>query len=105
MNGATNSFARLKIGEPVGARGEAITRRVSVLPSERPGTVEHDFWRSVHTLGAVRTEERGRETLLSRARQKVDRVGVRRTLADWALKPEKTTGFGMLPETKPISQR
>lgn len=76
----------------------AFHRRVSVLPSEQPGTVEHDFWRSVHTLEAVRTEERGRKTLLSRTRRKVDRVGVRQTLADWALKPEKTTGFDMLLE-------
>lgn len=50
MNGATDAFVRLKIGEPVGARGEAVMRRVSVLLSERPGTVEHDFWRSVHAL-------------------------------------------------------
>lgn len=61
MNGATDAFVRLKIGEPVGARGEAVTRRVSVLLSERPGTVEHDFWRSVHTPEEVRTEERGRK--------------------------------------------
>ena len=76
----------------------AFRRLVSVLPSERPGTVEHDFWRSVHTLEEVLTEERGKKTPLSRTRRKVDRVGVRRTLADWALKPEKTTGFDMLLE-------
>ena len=76
----------------------AFRRRVSVLPSERPGTVEHDFWRSVHTLEAVRSEERGRKTPLSRTRQKVDRVGVRRVLADWALDRKKTKGFYMLLE-------
>ena len=43
--------------------------------------------------------------LLSRTRQKVDRVKVRQTLADWALKSEKTTGFDMLPESKSISRR
>ena len=76
----------------------AFRRRVSVLPSERPGTVEHDFWRSVHTLEAVLTEERGRTTRLSRTRQKIGRVGVRRTLADWALARKKTEGFDMLRE-------
>ena len=76
----------------------AFRRLVSVLPSERPGTVEHDFWRSVHTLEEVLTKERGRKTPLSRTRRKVDRVGVRQTLADWVLKPEKTTGFDMLLE-------
>ena len=74
----------------------AFRGRVSVLPSERPGTVEHDFWRSVHALEAVLTEERGRTTRLSGTRQKVGRVGVHRTLADWARK--KTSGFDMLLE-------
>ncbi len=73
----------------------AFRRRVSILPSERPGTVEHGFWRSVHALEAVLTEERGRKTRLSRTRQKVDRVGVRRVLADWALDQEKTDGFDL----------
>ena len=76
----------------------AFRRCVSVLPSERPGTVEHDCWRSIHTLEAVLTEERGKTTRLSRTRQKVDRVGVHRTLADWALARKKTKGFDMLLE-------
>ena len=52
----------------------AFRGRVSVLPSERPGTVEHDRWRSVHTLEAVRTGERGRTTRLARTRRKVGRA-------------------------------
>ena len=76
----------------------AFRRRVSVLPSERPGTVEHDFWRSIHTLEAVLTEERGRTTRLSRTRQKIGRVGVRQTLADLALARKKAEGFDMLLE-------
>ena len=35
-------------------------KRVAILPSEKPGTLEQDFRRSVHTLDAVLTGERGR---------------------------------------------
>ena len=73
-------------------------KRVEILPSENPGTLEHDFWRSVYTLETVLTEERGRKTRLSRTRQKVDRMGVHQTLADWALKEGTTDGFDMLLE-------
>ena len=76
----------------------AFRRRVSVRPSERPGTVEHDFWRSVYALEAVLTGERGKTTRLSYTRRKVGDVGVHRTLADWALALKKTSGFDMLLE-------
>ena len=52
----------------------AFRRLVSILPSEQPGTVEHDFWRTVHTFEHVLTEENGRTTRLSRTRQKVHRA-------------------------------
>ncbi len=42
------------------------------------------------------TEERGRTTLLARTRQKLKRVGVMQTLADWALNGTETNGFKML---------
>ena len=76
----------------------AFHKLVLVLPSERPGTVEHDFWRSVYTLEIVLTKERKKTTRLSRTRQKVDRVGVHRVLVDWALARKKTDGFDMLLE-------
>ena len=60
----------------------ALRKLVSVLPSERPGTVEFDFWRTIHSFEHVLTEERGRTTKLSRTRQKVQRVGVVQTLID-----------------------
>ena len=76
----------------------AFRRLVTVLPSEQPGTVEHDFWRTVYTFEHVLTEERGRSTRLTRTRQKVGRVGVHQTLIDWALGKNETEGFAMLLE-------
>ena len=76
----------------------ALRKLVSVLPSERPGTVEFDFWRTIHSFEHVLTEERGRTTKLSRTRQKVQRVGVVQTLIDWALDTKQTDGFLMLLE-------
>jgi hypothetical protein len=76
----------------------AFKRLVAVLPTERPGTVEYDFWRTVHAFEHALTEERGRTTRLGRTRQKVKRVGVVQTLRDWALDKQGTDGFEMLLE-------
>ena len=76
----------------------AFRRLVKILPSERPGTVEHEFWRTVHSFEEVLSEERGRTTRLSRTRQKVNRVGVRQTLIDWALSKTESEGYTMLLE-------
>jgi hypothetical protein len=74
----------------------AFRKLISLVPSERPGTVEHDFWQTVHAFEYVLTEERGKTTRLSRTRQKVARVGVVQTLKDWALSDKETDGFKML---------
>jgi hypothetical protein len=76
----------------------AFRKLISVLPSEEPGTVEHDFWQTVHAFELALSEERGRITRLSRTRQKVARVGVIQTLKDWALSNTETDGFRMLLE-------
>ncbi len=76
----------------------AFRRLISLVPSEKPGTVEHDFWQTVHAFEFTLSEERGRTTRLSRTRQKVGRVGVIETLKDWALSDKKTDGFEMLLE-------
>ena len=76
----------------------AFRRLVSILPSEQPGTVEHDFWRTVYSFEHILTEERERTTRLTRTRQKVQRVGVVQTLIDWALSNKQTDGFRMLLE-------
>lgn len=39
------------------------------------------------------TEEAGKTKRLSRTRQKLDRVGVRKLLADLSLKPQPSLGF------------
>jgi hypothetical protein len=79
--------------------GDAAFRKlISLVPSERPGTVEHDFWQTIHAFELVLTEERGKTTRLSRTRQKVGRVGVIQTLRDWALSDKETDRFRMLLE-------
>lgn len=76
----------------------AFRKLVSLVPAEKPGTVEHDFWQTVHAFEYVLTEERRKTTRLSRTRQKVARVGVVETLKDWALSDKQTNGFKMLLE-------
>jgi hypothetical protein len=74
----------------------AFRRLISILPQERPGTVEHDFWQTIFAFEHALTEERGRTTRLARTRQKVARVGVLQTLEDWAVSNKETDGFKML---------
>lgn len=84
-------------GEPRVADA-AFPRLVSILPKEKPGTVEHDFWQTIHAFEHVLSEERGKTTRLARTRQKVARVGETQTLQDWAMSASSTDGFSMLLE-------
>lgn len=78
---------------------EAAFRRLTALvPSEQPGTVAYDFWRTVNAFELMLTVESERTTLLSRTRQKVKRDGVVKTLADWSKSKKATDGFRMLLE-------
>jgi len=76
----------------------AFRKLVSIVPAEEPGTLEHDFWQSIQAFEYVLTEENGRTTRLSRTRQKVQRVGILQTLADWAIALKESDGFRMLIE-------
>lgn len=76
----------------------AFRRRIEILPKEKPGTVQHDLWRTIHAFEHVLSEERGRTTRLGRTRQKVARVGEIETLRDWAIGAKSTAGFDMLIE-------
>lgn len=62
--------------------------------------LESEFAIVMRALEEALTEESGRTKRLNRTRQKLGRVGVRRTLADLALKPKPSTGFMKLIEFK-----
>src|SRR5207249_156186 len=68
-----------------GVADAAFHRLIAVLPKEKPGTIEHDFWQTIFAFEHVLSEQRGRTTRLARTRQKVARVGEVQTLKDWAL--------------------
>lgn len=88
--------ARAKGAETVGRA--ALLRLAEILPEATPGSVEHDFWRTIHIFEEMLTDERGRTTRLSRTRQKITRVGVLKTLEDFCLARSATDGFRMLIE-------
>lgn len=77
---------------------EAFRKLISIVPSERPGTLEHDFWQTINAFEYELYVERGKNSPLSRTRQKVKRVGIEQTLRDWALSKTSTRGFRMLVE-------
>ena len=86
-----------KLGNALVAEA-AFRKRISLVPAERPGSVEHDFWQMVQAFEYTLSEERGKNTRLSRTRQKVAKAGVVQTLSDWAAGSQETTGFRMLLE-------
>jgi hypothetical protein len=89
-----------KTGGAVEVAAAAFRKLISLVPSEKPGTLEHDFWQTIFAFEHILSEERGRTTRLSRTRQKVGRVGVVKTLEDWALGAVDSDGFKMLLERK-----
>jgi hypothetical protein len=89
-------IARARERKEIDVEKTALRRLFFISPSERPGTVEHDFWQTVHAFEFALTQERGKTTRLARTRQKVERVGVVQTLKDWALSSSATDGFQML---------
>jgi hypothetical protein len=86
--------ARIK-GELAVARA-ADLRLYSVLPSEAPGTFEHDVWQSIHALEGTLTAERKKTTRLGRTRQKIALVGEFETIKDLILGKKPSEGFFML---------
>lgn len=85
-------------------RGEAEVERAAMLrlydvkPAAKPGTLEHDVWRSIHALEGALTSERQRTTRLGRTRPKIGKEGEAATVADLVLKKDASEGFHMLME-------
>jgi hypothetical protein len=62
--------------------------------------LEAEFAVVMRALEEALSQERGRTTRLARTRQKLGKVGVRKTLAGLALKPSPSVGFLKLVEFK-----
>ena len=71
-------------------------RLLEILPKAQKGTIEHDVWRSIHTLEEVRTQEANKTIRLARTRQAINRKGVKQTVSDLVSKPKASEGFAML---------
>jgi hypothetical protein len=84
-----------KLGNTIVADA-AFRKRISLVPAERPGTVEHDFWQTVQAFEFSLSEERGKTTRLLRTRKQVEKVGVVQTLRDWNAGAQEAAGFKSL---------
>lgn len=71
-------------------------RLYQVLPKAKPGSFEHDVWRSIYALEDQLTSERGKTTRLGRTRPKIAQVGELETVKDLILRKKASEGFFML---------
>ncbi len=102
IKGCTDPKSLRQIAANARGKGElevvraAELRLYAILPSEAPGTFEHDVWQSIHALEGTLTVERGKTTRLGRTRQKIARVGEFETIKDLILGTKPSEGFFML---------
>ena len=75
----------------------ALLKLYSLLPSAKPGTLEHDVWQSIYALEGALKAERDKTILLARTRQKIGRDGELKTVSDLVTGNE-SSGFHMLIE-------
>ncbi|MCF6316327.1 MAG: hypothetical protein L3J30_08600 [Marinosulfonomonas sp.] len=55
-----------------------------------------DFWKSITALEFALSDERGKTIRLARTRQKISRVGVKKTLEDLAVSAKASDGYFLL---------
>ncbi|PHQ99843.1 MAG: hypothetical protein COB39_01325 [Marinosulfonomonas sp.] len=55
-----------------------------------------DFWKSITALEFALSDERGKTIRLTRTRQKISRVGVKKTLEDLAVSAKASDGYFLL---------
>jgi hypothetical protein len=73
--------------------------RLAKLEGARYETaLEREFWAAVAAAEELASLKNGKKTRLSRTRQKVARVGIKRCLEDWAFHKGTTQGFDILVE-------
>lgn len=76
---------------------EAAFRRLCVLSGQDDtDPLVVDFWRAIAAAEEVLREQRGKTIRLARTRQKIARVGVRKTVEDLALSKVPSDGFAIL---------
>lgn len=93
-----NTVRNAKLKGATDVADAAFDRLITVQPAEKPGTVEHEFWKTIFAFEEILREERGRAVRLTRTRQKIAKVGEKQTLADFANNSLPTDGFKMLLE-------
>jgi hypothetical protein len=77
-------------------------RLYALLPSNEPGTIEHDVWQSIFGLEDALSDERGKTIRLSRTRQKIAKDGEVKCVADLIL-GKTSKGFQLLEERKMLT--
>lgn len=104
IEGCTDPKSLRQIAKNAREKGElgvaraADLRLYAILPSEDPGTFEHDVWQSIHALEGTLSLERHKTTRLGRTRQKIARVGEFETIKDLIHGAKPSEGFFMLIE-------
>ena len=86
-----------RLGQPEIALA-ADLKRYAILPSDKPGTLAYDVWKSIFALEDSLSTERSRTTRLNRTRPKIKEVGELEAIKSLIMKPKPSEGFFMLIE-------
>ena len=66
-------------------RDAAVQKLASLMPNFEPGTLEHDFWKTIKTYELVLREDEKTTVHLFRTRKKAAVEGIEKTMSDWVL--------------------
>ncbi|WP_146259531.1 hypothetical protein [Palleronia aestuarii] len=96
MNWISNANRENAVEVEDAARRRLIEVRATKDIDDLNDPVVLDFWKSISALERELSEERGKTIRLSRTRQKINRVGVEKTIADLALQTQPSEGYNLL---------
>ena len=77
---------------------DAFRRRCELEGAGHDDPLALDFWRAIAAAEQILREQRGKTVRLSRTRQKIERVGVQKTVEDLTLAKHPSDGFAILTD-------
>ena len=76
----------------------AMRQLASLSPNHEPGTLEHDFWKTIKTYELVLREDEKTTVNLYKTRKQAETEGIEKTLSEWVMNKSHGWVFNSLIE-------